>query len=336
MKLFNNISLLKHNTFNVSVKAKNFVQFDSPTDILKWLEKGEYLKKFLVMGGGSNLLFTDNYEGTILYPAFKERRIVKEDGDRATVFFAAGEDWDQCVEWAVKNNLWGIENLSYIPGHAGAAPVQNIGAYGVELSELVETVEGIDLASGKKFSKTHEECHYDYRYSIFKGPLRGQTIITGVTLRLSKKPTPRLGYGSLKEEVEQMGEVSLSNIRKAVINTRKNKLPDPCITGNGGSFFKNPVVDNNLFKKLKDHWKEIPGYFLNDNKQVKIPAGWLIEKAGWKGHRTGNAGVHDKQALVLVNRGGATGREIADLAMRIQSDINKKFGILLEPEVNII
>lgn len=336
MKLYNNFPLLEYNTFNVNVKAKNFIQFDSPADIQEWIAQRGSTDDSLVMGRGSNLLFTGDFEGSILYPAFKGRYIVKESRDEALVFFAAGEDWDQCVKWAVENNLWGIENLSYIPGHAGAAPVQNIGAYGVELADLVEAVEGIYLDTGKAFSKGREECSYSYRYSVFKGPLRNKTIITGVTLCLSKKPVPKLDYGSLECEVGQMGKPNLQNIRKAVINIRKNKLPDPSEKGNGGSFFKNPVVDNDFFKRLQKKWKEIPGYFLNDGKQVKVPAGWLIEKAGWKGHRSGNAGVHDKQALVLVNNGGASGREIADLAMAIKEDIYQKFDILLEPEVNII
>jgi len=335
MKRFNNFSLLKYNTFNIDVKAKNFIQFDYLHEIQKWISEGGNKNPFLIMGGGSNLLFTKYFDGNVLYPAFKEKKIIKESADHAWVYFAAGEDWDDCVEWAVMNNLWGIENLSLIPGHAGAAPVQNIGAYGVELSDLVETVDGIYIETGEKFTKTKSECNYNYRYSVFKGPLRNKTIITGVTLQLSKQPAPKLNYGSLNSAVDKMGAATLLNIRQAVANTRISKLPDPKEKGNGGSFFKNPVVSKEEYKSLQNRWPEIPGYILNQ-EQVKVPAGWLIDQAGWKGQKSGRAGVHDKQALVLVNNGGATGLEIADLAMTIKQDINQKFGVTLEPEVNIL
>ncbi|PWE00039.1 UDP-N-acetylmuramate dehydrogenase [Marinilabilia rubra] len=336
MQRFNNFSLKQYNTFNIDVKAKEFIQFDEPKEIRNWIEEGEFNNPFLILGGGSNLLFTRDYDGSVLYPAFKGKKIVNENDDYAFVYFAAGEDWDQCVEWAVEHNLWGVENLSLIPGHAGAAPVQNIGAYGVELSDLVETVEGVYLETGKKFLKKKDSCSYGYRYSIFKGPLRNKVIVTGVTLRLNKKPATKLGYGSLKVEVENMGAITLQNIRKAVINIRTSKLPDPEEKGNGGSFFKNPVISGNFYKNLQDKWPEIPGYFLNESNRVKVPAGWLIDKAGWKGYKSGRAGVHDKQALVLVNNGGASGLEIADLAMKIKEDIIQKFEILLETEVNIL
>ena len=335
MKQHTNFSLLKYNTFNIDINAQTFVEFDSPKEIKDWIIGERMREPVLVVGGGSNLLFTSDFKGTVLYPAFKGKAIVEDNDQFCLVYFAAGEEWDDCVAWAVENDLWGIENLSYIPGHAGAAPVQNIGAYGVELAELVESVEGIYLESGEGFIKNKKECDYDYRYSIFKGPLKHKTVVTGLTLRLKKKPDPRLNYGGLKEEVDMMGEVDLRNIRQAVINIRMRKLPDPKEKGNGGSFFKNPVIDSFDYKALQNKWPEIPGYFLQHQKRVKVPAGWLIEKAGWKGKKIGRTGVHENQALVLVNNGGATGFEIAELAKKIQNSIEQQFGICLEPEVNI-
>lgn len=335
MEYFKNFSLLEYNTFHINVQASSFFRFQTVKELQEWLsEKRE--KDLLVIGGGSNLLFTRDYRGSILYPDFKGMDILYEEGDEVLVRFAAGEEWDSCVQWAVDQGLGGIENLSYIPGRAGAAPVQNIGAYGVELADLMEYTEGVWLDNGEAFRRYRSECDFDYRYSVFKGPSRNKIVITSVVLRLSRKPRFKLDYGSVKCAVEDLGGINLKNVRAAIIGIRRDKLPDPEIKGNAGSFFKNPVVDFCIFEELKEEWRDIPGYELPGKQMVKIPAGWLIEKCGWKGMTLGRAAVHDKQALVLVNNGGATGREIADLARTIQADVLEKFGINLEPEVNIL
>lgn len=336
MQHFSNYSLKKHNTFGLDAKVKDFWAFDNPDELGGWLQENQPGKQVLVIGGGSNLLFTKDFDGTILSPEFKGIEITAEKGDDVWVRFAAGEEWDHCVEWAVEHGLGGIENLSYIPGHAGAAPVQNIGAYGVEVADVVAFVEGFMLADGTPFRKTSDECDFDYRYSIFKGSLKNKVVVTGVVLRLSKNPKFLLDYDTVKDRVGSLGGSSLVNIRKAVVDIRKEKLPEPEILGNAGSFFKNPVVAATFYQQMQAKWPEIPGYTLDEGKKIKIPAGWLIEKTGWKGREYGNAGVHKNQALVLINRGGATGSEIADLARAIQDDVLATFNIELQPEVNFL
>ncbi|WP_291856309.1 UDP-N-acetylmuramate dehydrogenase [Marinilabilia sp.] len=336
MEHYSNYSLKQHNTFGLDARAKDFWIFDNPDELGGWLHNNQSGDQVLVIGGGSNLLFTKDYEGTILSPAFKGIEITAENGDDVWVRFAAGEEWDYCVEWAVERGLGGIENLSYIPGHAGAAPVQNIGAYGVEVADVLAFVEGFMLGDGTFFRKTREECDFDYRYSIFKGPLKNKVVVTGVVLRLSKNLKFLLDYGTVKDRVRSLGEPSLGNIRKAVVDIRKEKLPEPKVLGNAGSFFKNPVVTISFYQQLQEKWPDIPGYRLEAGKKVKVPAGWLIEKTGWKGREYGNAGVHKNQALVLINRGGATGSEIANLARAIQDDVLTTFNIELQPEVNFL
>jgi UDP-N-acetylmuramate dehydrogenase len=337
MEYFKNHSLHRLNTFHVDARARHFYKFDAIEELKEWVPRKTLdSNKVLVMGGGSNLLFTKYFDGTILTPVFKGKKIIGKDKDDVFVYFAAGEEWDECVEWAVKQELGGIENLSYIPGNAGAAPVQNIGAYGVELADVVEYVEGIYLDDGREFRMKRSEIKYDYRYSIFKGPLRNKAVITGMVLRLTRQPVFKLEYGSVRQLVMELGEVNLGNIRQAIIDIRQNKLPETGKKGNAGSFFKNPVVNREVYEQIKHNFPEIPGYILDEGAKVKIPAGWLIEQVGWKGKTKGNAGVHDKQALVLINTGGASGLEIADLAYTIQDDVQKKFGLHLEPEVNIL
>ena len=336
MDYYTDYPLEKYTTFGVAAQAARFFRFDTDDELKKWIcYEGHNHPEKLILGGGSNLLFTGNFGGTVLYPAFKGIEITGEEGDSTLVRMAAGEEWDRCVEWCVEKGLGGIENLSFIPGHAGAAAVQNIGAYGVEISDVIVQADGYYLDNGEAFSMECSDCDYDYRYSIFKGPLKNKVVITSLVLRLSRVPRFNLSYGQVQEAVKKHGKINLKNIRNAIIDIRKEKLPDPAVLGNGGSFFKNPVVETSDFEKLKKAHPGIVGYPLENNK-VKIAAGWLIEKAGWKGKSSGKAAVHEKQALVLINRGGASGKEIAGLAREIQSDIQQKFGIKLEPEVNII
>lgn len=330
-------SLKNFNTFHIEAFADQFFRFNSAMELQKWLksEESQEQHEFLVMGGGSNLLFTGDFYGTILHPAITGIEIIGEEGDEVLVRLGAGEEWDHCVAWAVENGLGGIENLSLIPGMAGAAPVQNIGAYGVELKDVFEYAEGLFLADGGFFRLYNHECNFDYRYSIFKGPLKYQTVITSVVLRLQKKPAFQLGYGTVSLAVEERGGVSLKNIRDAVVEIRASKLPDPDKLGNAGSFFKNPVIHVQEHRALLQKWPQIPGYPLPDGERIKVPAGWLIEQGGWKGLVRGRAGVHHNQALVLVNHGGATGSEVLALAQAIESDVWQKFGIRLEREVNV-
>ncbi|PRY89520.1 UDP-N-acetylmuramate dehydrogenase [Marinilabilia salmonicolor] len=336
MQHYTNYSLKKRNTFGLDAKSKDFYVFENAEELSAWLGQNQPGNQILVIGGGSNLLFTKDFEGAILSPEMGGIEIIKEDENEVLVRFAAGEEWDVCVQWAVENGLGGIENLSYIPGNVGAAPVQNIGAYGVEVADVVEYVEGLMLEDGSFFQKSRSECDFDYRYSIFKGPLKGKVVVTGVVLRLSRKPEFSMDYGAVRERVHLMGGPSLANIRKAIVDIRKEKLPEPEEFGNAGSFFKNPVVEASFYQQLQQKWPEIPGYVLENGKKVKVPAGWLIEKTGWKGREFGNAGVHKNQALVLINRGLATGSEIAGLAKAIQEDVYSRFGVQLHPEVNIL
>ncbi len=328
--------LTPYATFKINAEADHFFKFGELGELQNWLQQKPIFESVFVLGGGSNVLFTQNYSGAIIHPVFKGIEIVGEENDDVLVSFAAGEEWDKCVEWAVNNNLYGIENLSYIPGNAGAAPVQNIGAYGVELADVMVSVEGIYLENGAEFKKTKSACNFDYRYSIFKGPLKNRTVITKLVIKLSRRPHFHLGYGNVKEAAESLGELNLENIRRAIIQIRKEKLPDPKVVGNAGSFFKNPVVDRSFYEKLQKQFPTLPGYERPGTSAIKIAAGWLIEQAGWKGRSVGRAGVHDRQALVLINKGGATGEEIAGLASEIQADVFLKFGITLEPEVNIL
>ena len=263
--------------------------------------------------------------------------IVEDAEDSILVSFGAGENWHQCVLWAVENNYGGIENLSLIPGTIGAAPMQNIGAYGVEVKEVFHSLEAYEVKTGKIVRFFNEDCKFGYRYSVFKGPQRDKYIITKVNLRLSKKPVFNISYGAIKETLDEMGveELSLKAISQAVINIRQSKLPDPAQIGNAGSFFKNPVVENSYFDSLRAAFEEIPGYRL-DEEYTKVPAAWLIDQCGWKGKRKGNIGVHDKQALVLVNHGEGKGKDLVELSEEIQKSVQGTFGIQLETEVNII
>lgn len=330
-----NFSLKPLNTFGIDVKARYFARAETLEELTELLSNNRDLFPFLILGGGSNILFTKDYDGLVVQPALKGITITDDDLENSVVEAGAGEKWDDFVKWAVENNLGGIENLSLIPGSTGSSPIQNIGAYGAEVKEVIDRVHYLDLETFNMESITNDQCRFGYRSSIFKSTLKNRVIITSVVFRLRHNPLFNTAYGTLHDEVAKMGGQSLDNIRKAVIRIRESKLPDPEITGNAGSFFKNPVIDTMTAQQLNSQYSSMPVFPVNE-KWTKIPAGWLIEQCGWKGSRSGNAGVHDKQALVLVNLGNARGYEIRDLALQISDSVFEKFGIQLEPEVNII
>ena len=332
-----NISLKEFNTFGLDYKADWLIQPESTEEISLFFRAGrhDYPDRVKVIGGGSNLLFTSDFHGTLVKPLNSAIRKTAEDDQYIYVNAGAGLTWDNMVEWAVENGYGGLENLSYIPGTVGASPVQNIGAYGVEAADVISGVGAVSAETGETVQFSQADCRFAYRYSIFKGELRDKFVITDVTFRLQKVPQFKLSYGFLEAETAALGDISLKNIRKAVIKIRKEKLPDPAETGNAGSFFKNPVISREKADDLKYNYPLAPLYD-NPAGGVKIAAGWLIEQAGWKGRRIGDAGVHAKQALVIVNHGSATGKELYDLSQEIKKSVNEKFGIELEMEVEVV
>lgn len=331
-----NCSLLNFNTFGIDVQAKLLIEYDSVDELKSILQTGITTdQKTLHVGSGSNLLFLNNFDGIILHSRIREIQLLNETDKDVLVNVGAGVIWDEFVDYAVVHGWSGIENLSLIPGETGAAAVQNIGAYGVEVKDVIEEVYAIEIATGEEKVFTNAECEYDYRKSIFKTDLKGQYIITSVTFKLSKATSFKLGYQHLEEEVNKKGAVTLANIRQTIIEIREAKLPDPKKTGNAGSFFMNPVVKKEKYTQLSSQYPDMPHYYVSETEE-KIPAAWLIDQCGWKGKQVGNAGVHDKQALVLVNKGNASGKEIADLSALIQKSVQDKFGIELHPEVNFI
>ncbi|HNR43379.1 MAG TPA: UDP-N-acetylmuramate dehydrogenase [Bacteroidales bacterium] len=334
--IYENISLKKYNTFGLNVKADRLIPFKHEENVISFLrQQGGSEQSLFVIGQGSNLLFTGDFHGTLIHPEMEGITLEGRKDDVVIISSGAGVLWDKLVESTINNGFGGLENLSLIPGSVGAAPVQNIGAYGVEVRNTIERVRAVSLENGSVREFTNDECQFGYRSSIFKGELKGKYLITKVYFRLSTRPKLSLEYGSLREEVSKLGSVSLKNVREIVINTRKSKLPDPAILGNAGSFFKNPAVSESLAEELKKKDPQLP-VFNNDSGEVKIPAGRLIELCGWKGRRIGDAGVHDRQALVLVNFGRATGKEIFDLSEKIKESVFEKFGIMLESEVEIL
>ncbi len=338
MQILEYHSLKKFNTFGIDISAKYFAEFSSIADIQEILSNPNHLKsKKLILGGGSNLLFTKNFDGLVLKNNLKGIELVKEDTDFYYVKSAAGEVWHEFVLHCIKKNYAGLENLSLIPGNVGASPMQNIGAYGVEIKDLFYELEAFSIADKtiRKFNKS--ECKFGYRESIFKHELKNKFIITSVTFKLLKKPLFNTSYGAIETELGAMGikEKTIKTISQAVCNIRNSKLPNPAEIGNAGSFFKNPEVVKGKYEFLKIKYPEMVGYNL-ENGNVKLAAGWLIEKAGWKGKNFGDAGVHKFQALVLVNYGNAKGNEIFDLSQKILDSVKEKFGVELEREVNII
>lgn len=335
MEIKENISLKKYNTFGIDVTAKRFVEVTSVYQ-LQELIKTE--KKLFLLGGGSNMLLTSNVEKLVVYLNIKGISIDKEDENKVYITVNAGEVWHEFVLWTIAQNYGGIENLSLIPGHVGTCPIQNIGAYGVEVKDTITKVEALEIATGKLVGFTNSECNFGYRNSVFKNEGKGKYIITSVSFQLTKKNhNLNVSYGAIKSELssKNIKTPTLQNISDAVIAIRKSKLPDPKEIGNSGSFFKNPVISKNHFNTLQKEHPNIPNYIISDDL-VKIPAGWLIEKCGFKGKRFGNCGVHEKQALVLVNYGKASGKEIFELAKQIQISVKENFKIALEIEVNVI
>jgi UDP-N-acetylmuramate dehydrogenase len=334
--ILRNIALKNYNTFGIHLKADYFISVKSEKEAISVFSRPGSLKEpVFILGGGSNLLFTKNFQGTIIHPEIMGIKKVEQKPDYIIVSSGAGVPWDYFVEWTVNKGFGGLENLSLIPGMVGAAPVQNIGAYGVEVKDTIEKVRAISLTNGSVKEFSNEECRFGYRDSIFKDDLKGKYLITKVFFKLLINPSFNTIYGSLKEETEKLGRISLHSVREAVIKIRSGKLPDPSQIGNAGSFFKNPVISKSVAEKLRQKYPLIPCYD-DPSGSAKIAAGWLIDQCGWKGKRNGDAGVHDKQALVLVNYGKATGMEILKLSDEIRQSVSDKFGILLEKEVEVI
>jgi UDP-N-acetylmuramate dehydrogenase len=338
MMIYENVPLKKYNTFGVDYIADCMIHIRTEKEASALLSSSESLKEPLfVLGSGSNILFTGDFRGTILYPDLGGIKIEEQNENDENVIISAGSGviWDTLAEWTVNKGFGGLENLSLIPGKVGATPVQNIGAYGVEVKDSIVQVNTISLEDGSSRVFSNNECKFSYRNSIFKNSEKGKYLITKVYYRLTTRPLIDISYGSLKEEVKKLGAETLKNVRQAVMNTRRSKLPDPEKIGNAGSFFKNPVVPNSVAADLKTEFPQIPVY---EDKPgySKLASGWLIDQCGWRGKRFGDTGVHDKQALVLINYGKATGIEILNLSEKIRKSVLEKFGIDLEREVEVI
>ena len=331
MKIIDNCPIKERHTFGMDVKADRLIEFANEDELKSALTGA--VKPLLFMGGGSNLLFLNNFAGTVFHSVIDDINIVAEDDNSISLRVGSGVVWDDFVAYCVEKGWWGVENLSLIPGEVGASAVQNIGAYGVEVKDVLQNIEAISVDDLSKRIFTNAECNYGYRDSIFKNSLKGKYVITYVTYRLSKTANPNIGYGALKSVLSE--NPSLNEIRDAIIGVRNSKLPDPKVYGNAGSFFMNPVIPMEQFAELQSRYPEIPSYPASDG-YIKVPAGWLIEKSGWKGKSLGNAAVYEKQALVLINRGGATGMEVKHLADTVIADVKEIFGITLHAEVNYI
>lgn len=330
-------SLLQHNTFGIDAKCRDFKEYSSVDELRSMLPLLQN-HKWLQIGAGSNLLFVKDYEGIVLHSKITDCEVVKQDEQHIWLRVGSGYVWDDFVGYCVRHNYFGLENLSYIPGEVGASAVQNIGAYGVEACQFIEEVEVLDVVTGEMKVLANAQCEYAYRSSIFKHALRGKCIVTHVVYRLSLNFNPDLDYAAVKRELSTRGiapkDLTAQMLRDIVTEVRKSKLPDPKDIGSAGSFFMNPVVDEATFENLLKEYPEMPHYLMPNG--VKIPAGWMIEQCGWKGKRLGCAGVYSKQALVLVNLGGATGQEIVDLSNAVRKDVKAKFGIDIHPEANFI
>jgi len=333
-----NQSLRTYHSFGIEVNAKFFIELKSIDDIENLVQNiSQIPQPIYYLGGGANSLFTDDFKGTVVHIANKGISLIEENEEHILLSVQAGEDWDEFVQFCVENEYYGIENLTAIPGQVGTAPIQNIGAYGVEMKDHFVELEGFHWETGEIRTWKYEDCQFGYRNSIFKNKLKGKAVILSVTFRLDKNPVLETGYGAIQEEIKQMGveQLSIEAIRDAVISIRKRKLPDPEEIGNAGSFFKNPVISERQFLSLKKTYPKIVSYQLPDGSH-KLAAGWLIDRAAWKGKRFGNAGVHENQALVLVNYGNANGNEIIQIASQIEQSVKEMFGVDLEREVNII
>lgn len=339
MNVQENVELLPYNTFGIKAKAKYFTAIRSIADAQALIASDLFRKeKHIFLGGGSNILLTKNYDGLVAKVELLGKEIVREDDNTVTLKVGAGENWHALVMHCVAQDWGGVENLSLIPGTVGAAPMQNIGAYGVEIKKNILTVEGVEIGSGTVTSMSNEACHFGYRESVFKHEAKDKFLISSITLTLTKKNHAfNINYGAIEETLKQMGreKLSVKNISDAVIHIRQSKLPDPARVGNAGSFFKNPSIHADLHDFLKKHYPSLPSFPSSDS-HVKIPAAWLIEQCGWKGKTFGAIGVHPLQPLVLVNYGGGEGEKIWQLAMDIQGSVKEKFDIILQPEVNVL
>lgn len=328
-----NYSLLRHNTFGIDAKCKRFIEYSSVEEaqqVARMITDAD--QPLLILGGGSNLLLTGDYNGTVLHSGIR----FLEQTDECHVRCGSGFIWDDVVDYCVANNLYGAENLSIIPGEVGASAVQNIGAYGAEAKDLIECVEAVEIETGQICRFTNTECAYSYRQSKFKHAWKNRFLITAVTYKLSKTYNPKLDYGNIRVALAAKGidNPTAMQLRETIIDIRNAKLPDPKVLGNAGSFFMNPVVPTHKYNQLAQQYVGMPHYTI-DSEYEKIPAGWLIEQCGWKGKALGKAAVHNKQALVLVNCGGATGSDVVQLYKTIQHDVKQKFDIEIKPEVNI-
>lgn len=334
IKYYTSYSLLEHNTFGINVKADSFIEFESVEDIEQIVKEKRIGSSFFVIGGGSNLLFMNDYKGTILHSAIKSIELIEENEKNVLVRVGSGVNWDEFVAYTVEKEWQGLENLSAIPGEVGASAVQNVGAYGVEAGNHIEQVETVLLTDGTRRFFTKEDCCFSYRKSIFKEKEKGKHIVAYVTYKLNKQPKYVLGYGNLKERCEMRGGISVMNIRAAVCDIRNEKLPSPSVMGSAGSFFMNPVVDDDFAACLLDMYPNMPVYKTSDG--IKLSAGWLIEQCGWKEKSSEKVGVYGKQALVIVNLSNATGKDVMEFASSIQKSVKEKFGVNLIPEVNVI
>lgn len=322
------------NTFGFDVKADVWLEYESVEELERWIAEGRVASPYLHIGAGSNLLFVKDYEGTVLHSRINEITITTEDEEKVSVRVGAGMVWDDFVGYCVDHNWYGAENLSLIPGEVGASAVQNIGAYGVEVKDLISSVETINIQGEKRVYQL-DECEYAYRKSLFKQPEMKSVFVTYVNFCLSKKEHYTLDYGTIRQELMKYPVADLKNLRRVIIDIRESKLPDPKVLGNAGSFFMNPIVPRAQLEALQQQYPSMP-YYDVDTDRVKIPAGWMIDRCGWKGKALGPAAVHDKQALVLVNLGGATGKDVIALSDAVRSSVREKFGIEIHPEVNFI
>ncbi|MFT7395804.1 MAG: UDP-N-acetylmuramate dehydrogenase [Flavobacterium sp.] len=337
MKIQTNFSLKKYNTFGIEAKAKQFIAVRSTAELTSVLEQNKSANKF-ILGGGSNMLLTKDIDALVIHIDLKGKKIIAENEDYVWVESQAGENWHEFVLWTINQNFGGLENMSLIPGNVGATPVQNIGAYGTEIKDTFISCEALTTINNELKTFTKEECHFGYRESVFKNEVKDQYIITSVVFKLTKRDHKiNTSYGDITNELAKKNIInpSLKDVSDAVIAIRQNKLPDPKELGNSGSFFKNPILLKTDFEKIHQQFPEMKYYDVSET-EVKVPAGWLIEQAGFKGKRFGDAGIHKNQALVLVNYGSATGQEILNVSKSIQETIYKIYGIYIEAEVNVI
>lgn len=324
----------QHNTFGLNVKAAQFIEFETEEELCDVIRPG-LSSPVLVIGAGSNLLFLNDYKGTVLHSAIMGVTVVEETDEHLLLRVGSGMQWDSLVEYTIQNGWQGLENLSAIPGEVGASAVQNVGAYGVEAGDLIEQVEAVSLSDGGKRRFTHDECRFSYRNSIFKAEEKNKYVVTYVTYRLRKIPEYRLDYGNLRSVIGDGNKLSVATIRKAVQEIRQAKLPDPAVIGSAGSFFMNPIVSDEHAKKLLQTYPQMPHYATADGR-TKLSAAWLIDQCGWKNRQQGPVGVYKHQPLVIVNHGGATGQEILEYSMQICHSVEEKFGVTLSREVNVI